>query len=567
LRWRGWETDISYSDRLLSLSIPALVILHLIVAPYTKVEESFNIQATHDVLVYGTPLSNIYDKLSTQYDHFDFPGAVPRTFVGPVLLAGLAQPIVAVVGFQHAQFIVRAILGLFNAWALLVFKANVGKAFGQQTARWYAVLQASQFHVLFYASRTLPNMFAFGITTLAFAQLLGDPRSANNGRCSVAIGLLTLATATFRSELAILLSTVTLYLVLVRRLPIFGVIVPSFLTSFFFTLAVTIPLDSYFWQKPLWPELWGFYYNAILGSSSDWGVSPWYYYFADALPKVMVNPFALLALLPLSLLNPATRQQAQGLIWPSLLFVAIYSFQPHKEARFVFYVVPPLTAGAALGASYIFTRRAKSVLYALGSLALVASVVLSFAASTGMLIVSSLNYPGGEALSELRSIVYSTPISSDLQTVLVHTDVLSCMTGVTLFGQHSYPPNDPRPATETVSLVFDKTEDPATLRSLAFWGKFDYLLVEDPEKAIGNWELLGVVDGFAGVEILKPGTFSNDGSVESGEGNRLGRGRLLWKIKETVRSFTGGWWVGPRMEPKIRILKRLRGGVRREVKE
>jgi len=148
-------------DALLSLTIPALVILHLVVAPYTKVEESFNIQATHDVLVYGTPTADVYRRLSARYDHFDFPGAVPRTFIGPVLLAGLTQPFIYLAGFRHAQLIVRAVLGLFNAASLLVFRSRVEKAFGKPTARWYTVLQASQFHVLFYASRTLPNMFAF----------------------------------------------------------------------------------------------------------------------------------------------------------------------------------------------------------------------------------------------------------------------------------------------------------------------------------------------------------------------------------------------------------------------
>jgi alpha-1,6-mannosyltransferase len=144
--------------------IPGLILTHLVVAPYTKVEESFNIQATHDVLVYGTPTSHIHHKLSATYDHFTFPGAVPRTFIGPVLLAGLAQPIVALVGFQHAQLVVRAILGLFNAACLLVFARNLRRAYGAGTARCYLLLQASQFHVIFYASRTLPNMFAFGLS-------------------------------------------------------------------------------------------------------------------------------------------------------------------------------------------------------------------------------------------------------------------------------------------------------------------------------------------------------------------------------------------------------------------
>lgn len=148
----------------MSLAIPALIVVHLLVAPYTKVEESFNIQATHDILVYGTPTSNIYERLSSRYDHFDFPGAVPRTFIGPVLLAGISQPIIALVGFQHAQLIVRGVLGLLNTGALWAFKSSVERAFGKSTARWYALLQLSQFHILFYASRTLPNMFAFGLS-------------------------------------------------------------------------------------------------------------------------------------------------------------------------------------------------------------------------------------------------------------------------------------------------------------------------------------------------------------------------------------------------------------------
>ncbi len=121
-------------------------------------------QATHDVLVYGTPTSDVGRKLAGSYDHFTFPGAVPRSFVGAVLLAGIGRPVVALVGFRHAQLVVRALLGLFNASALAFFTASLARAFGRPTARWYVLLQASQFHVVFYASRTLPNMFAFGLS-------------------------------------------------------------------------------------------------------------------------------------------------------------------------------------------------------------------------------------------------------------------------------------------------------------------------------------------------------------------------------------------------------------------
>jgi alpha-1,6-mannosyltransferase len=149
------------ADLLLILLLPSLILFHLVLAPYTKVEESFNLQATHDILLYGTPEGA---RLQATFDHFEFPGAVPRTFFGAVILAGVSRPVVDVLGWQHAQLVVRAVLGLFNAFTLLRYADGVRKAFGATAARWWIALLLGQFHVLFYASRTLPNMFAFGLS-------------------------------------------------------------------------------------------------------------------------------------------------------------------------------------------------------------------------------------------------------------------------------------------------------------------------------------------------------------------------------------------------------------------
>lgn len=73
---------------------PSLVLLHLFISPYTKVEESFNIQAVHDILKYGVPTHNVYLKFKALYDHMTFPGAVPRTFIGALVLASIAKPVV-----------------------------------------------------------------------------------------------------------------------------------------------------------------------------------------------------------------------------------------------------------------------------------------------------------------------------------------------------------------------------------------------------------------------------------------------------------------------------------------
>lgn len=76
------------------LLIPTCILIHLFVSPYTKVEESFNIQAIHDILIHGIPTENADQFLTANYDHVSFPGSVPRTFAGALVLSGLSRPFV-----------------------------------------------------------------------------------------------------------------------------------------------------------------------------------------------------------------------------------------------------------------------------------------------------------------------------------------------------------------------------------------------------------------------------------------------------------------------------------------
>lgn len=445
-------------------------------------------------------------------------------------------------------------------------------------------MTVTQFHLAYYASRTLPNMFAFGLSesspfaarlslplsltgadrseaTLALAFVLPktDPRRAVVRRRQ-AIGLLVFATAIFRAELAILLAAVGLHLVASRQLPLRR-LVALVLGSLAVALAVSVPLDSYFWQRPLWPELAGFYFNAVRGAASDWGVSPWHYYFSSALPRLLLNPLAI-PLVLFALAHPGTRRQARLVALPSLLFVAVYSLQPHKEARFVFYAVPPLTAAAALGASFIAARRAKSPAYALATLALALALVASCAAAAATLLVSSLNYPGGDALAQLHALVARGPDAA-APTLAVHADVLTCMTGLTLFGQNplGLPLALARPSAAAPGpvLLFDKTEDGPLLARPSFWEAMDYALMEDPAAALGSWRVMAVVHGYDGIEVLKPGAAS-PATRRTDAGPVVGRGACVARVREAVRRYTGGWWVGPRMSPRIHIMKRARPG-------
>lgn len=541
--WRTALIDIA-GDIAIDLALPTVVLLHLFCSPYTKVEESFNIQATHDILTTGFPWKNTTEVLASTYDHVQFPGSVPRTFVGALVLAGLTLPFK---GFfsspAQIQLLVRALLGLGNAAAMWSVKGAVDTAYGRTAGRWYVLLQASQFHVMYYASRTLPNMFAFGFTTLALRSLIISKAVAwkttrSSKRRRLALYLLTVAGVIFRSEVAILLAVESLYLLSQGRISITKEILPAGLAGAAVALPLTIGVDSLLWQQmPIWPEWVGFYYNTILGKSSDWGTSPFHYYFTNALPKLLLNPMTYLICIPTALSIPMSRD----VLIPQLIFVAIYSLLPHKEWRFIIYVVPAITAVAAGGAGWIWTRRDKSRKYKLYSHALVLSTLASFALSLGLLYISSLNYPGGEALRQLHEIA---PADQRLP-VRVHLDNLACQTGVTRFQQVQ------------PFWQYDKTEDERKLLDPMFWQQFDYVLTEKPERIIGSWQPLATIHSFGGVSIRPtdadellpiPKTF----------------GRVGKSLQRTYHSFTllmrqrftRGYWPAIRMEPRLYILQR-----------
>ena len=498
-------------DAALACLIPTTILLHLVLSPYTKVEESFGLQATHDILTYGIPWSSKIATSIEQFDHVEFSGSVPRTFTGPLALAGASWPWLHVFKDADRQIVVRAVLGIFNAICLLWFRSGVVDAFGREAANWFVVFTASQFHLMYYASRTLPNFFAFGLTTIALHDLLPLSKNLHSEpsmrRYHHALMLLTAVGVVFRSELALLLGSHTLYLLIQRRIEADPLedILPFGLIGALIGLGISVPIDSYFWQKfPIWPELTGFLYNFLSGKSSDWGVSPFHFYFTSSIPRLLFNPITYNLCIPLTFALPPLRKKMRDILFPNLFFVFLYSFQPHKEWRFIVYVIPPITAVAAAGASWIWTRRGKTLVHRFLSLTLLASIFASFAASFGMLLISGLNYPGADALIRLHHL--NKGHHNNGKELKVHMDTFSCMTGITRFLQQQQPPSSEAHNASYVGPIwhYDKTENEEELLRPEFWLPFDWALAEEPERVIGKWEIVDVAKGYSGIRLVKP---------------------------------------------------------------
>ncbi|KAK6537905.1 dolichyl-P-Man:Man(7)GlcNAc(2)-PP-dolichol alpha-1,6-mannosyltransferase [Orbilia ellipsospora] len=542
--------DSTFVDTILEYLLPATMLVHLLLAPYTKVEESFNIQAIHDVVNFGTPVPfhNAAEVLA-KYDHFEFPGVVPRSFAGAQLIGGLGS---VVLGFVKdgptQQMLVRALLGLLNCSTMMLLARRVATTYSRGAARWYLLLQASQFHVMFYVSRTLPNMLAFGMVTYALAELLPPPRSLSarqNWFDTAPIGLqvLIVAAVIFRCELALLFVTSLIPLIATGWISIFELVIIGGTTSLV-AIATAVSIDTFFWQsfpKPMWAELEGFIFNTLQGKSSEWGTSPIHYYFTNSIPKMMLNPFALLVLLPIGIMAGGWRRTTERIVGPALSYVAIYSLLPHKEWRFIVYVMPALTVVAGVGADWVYTNRKKSILNILLTLTLFTSVAATFAAAFGMSYISSLNYPGGQALKELEAMV-----GESRERINVHMDVYTCMTGATRFTQNNvkYP-----------GWKYSKEEDKAKLANPAFWADLDYVITRSPGFVVNffpGWEVKKPVQGYTGVAVWQKG---RDDATESDV--FIGGRQLAY----TMLEFTGGRWPMIKMRDQVWILGRKDLGI------
>lgn len=370
----------------------------------------------------------------------------------------------------------------------------------------------------------------------------------------VALFLLTSCGIIFRSELAILLAVHVVVLVLVRRTSVQDVIIPAGALAFIIALTVTVAIDSFFWQSfPLWPELVAFKFNTIDGKASEWGESPWYFYFVNSLPRLLLNPLSFLLGIPIALYIPATRKISLEILAPLVSFVAIYSLLPHKEWRFIIYTIPGFTGVASTGAAWIWTRRSKSLIYRLLAMLLMGSVLASFVASCGLLALSTLNYPGAEALHRLHHITHN-----ESSSVTVHLDNLSCQTGVTRFLQKPTPSTELGTKSEAV-WIYDKTEDPALLMDPLFWQQFDYVLTETPERAMGNWDIVEVVKGYAGIAITKDVDSHIEQPFQPFARTSMGitANSISQKAVQFIRTrITRSHWPRLKMEPKIMILKK-----------
>ena len=201
---------------------------------------------------------------------------------------------------------------------------------GEGAALAFAILTATQFHPTFYASRTLPNIFAAVLVTFGLGDWLEACfwRGGSDGVVERATQLskratclIACATVIFRCDVAMLLAPVGVHVLATRQQTLAGAVWWG-VRCVAIALCATVVFDTIAWRPPdgfepgpfwrghggvMWPEGGVLWFNTVENRSAEWGTSPAHWYFTSALPR------SLLLAYPLSFVVSSTRPDRPSL--------------------------------------------------------------------------------------------------------------------------------------------------------------------------------------------------------------------------------------------------------------
>lgn len=530
---------------LLDLMLFISVTLMILIAPYTKVEESFNVQAIHDLI-------NLNVDEIEKFDHISFQGVVKRTCLGallislpsiflpttmkkfsknlilitilinkflptPINLLSIDDSIFKILNLTKISqlLISRFLLSIFSCFSIIYLRKSLNYSCSKNSnliGFWFSLLYYPLPHIIFYSSRFLPNFICLPFFNIAISMFI-------SGDISRSISLFLFIGIIFRFEILFFTGILIFFSIngILRngyKLISIKELIISLIISLILSLYICFKIDSYFWNVNfIIPEFDSFLFNIIENNSKNWGIEPFYSYFLNYLPKLFLTQFDIVILLILiffilSFLNIKNNYNKlkifkidyvnygvgtiTTLMWTSLFYIIFLSINGHKEWRFLIYTIPIFCIGSANIIEFLINKikfkfkfKRKLIL-----IFLILLYFFSLICSFLFAIISSWNYTGGNMAQKLNLRLINQFNNSNqvmLKPIIIHWDIGTCMNGGSLFVQINdnkfFRNNWENSLIEPKYwIIYDKTEDLNELKEIV--NDFDYWVQYDDEELI-----------------------------------------------------------------------------------
>ncbi len=148
------------------------------------------------------------------------------------------------------------------------------------------------------------------------------------------IGILLGLSFLFRFQAGIVIATIGCWLLIKDKISLINIAMISLGFIFIFFLGV---ISDFFFYGNLTITPWNYFYvNLIEGVASNFGVSPFYFYFQEIYFKSFI-PFGVLIFT--SIIIAIIKKREELIFWIVLIFIISHSLISHKEFRFIFPII------------------------------------------------------------------------------------------------------------------------------------------------------------------------------------------------------------------------------------
>ncbi len=264
-----------------------------------------------------------------------------RSWVFPALLAGVMR-LTEWMGPGSSGYVaaIKVLLSLISLTAVWFGFAWCRRASGRKAAILAAGANAISVPLIYFAPKAFNEVVAGNLLLPGLYLGMYSGRSQSRRQMFLA-GLFCGVAFALRIQLAPAIVFAVLYFCWLHGRKAAAVLLAGFVVPI---MAFGV-VDAFTWSYPFQSFVRYFWMNTAGSVSSSYGKLPWYTY-----ARTMVNYVG-----PLLLLALAGVRKSPLLGWMVLIIVACHSAIPHKEARFLYPVIPLCLTLAGLGAVEIAT--------------------------------------------------------------------------------------------------------------------------------------------------------------------------------------------------------------------